>query len=244
VDPDLAHLRVEYGRTRLCAADAGDDPMVLFGSWFARARDDDAAPEANAMSLATAAPDGTPSVRMVLLKEVDVRRASFTWYTNLDSRKAREARTTAALCWWWPGTPGRQVRAVGRVEEISREEAAAYFATRPGGARVGAAASEQSRPVASRAELDARAAALDAPTVELPERWGGLRLVADELEFWQGQAGRLHDRIAFLRLDPDSGAIVSAAAAAGAGGAEALLRSGTVVADRQGVSWLRVRLQP
>jgi pyridoxamine 5'-phosphate oxidase len=246
VESDVSHLRTEYDAPPLEAERAGADPMALFAEWFDLARTRDPQREPNAMTLATAAADGTPSARMVLLKGIDPARAAFTWFTNLESRKAREAlgRGRAALCWWWPGSPGRQVRAVGVVETVSREDAAAYFAQRPLAARIGATASAQSRPIATRAELDAHAEELRVVSgdagPELPEQWGGLRLVADELEFWQGRAGRLHDRIAFLRVDPGTGELRSRAAAEHAD----LLAAGTRVQDPSGTSWLRVRLQP
>jgi pyridoxamine 5'-phosphate oxidase len=182
---------------------------------------------------------------MVLLKAVDDAAASFGWHTNLESRKANECLRSgaAALCWWWPGEPGRQVRAVGRVERLERDASREYFERRPRIARVSAVASHQSRAVADRATIDARAAAIDPETVELPDTWGGLRLVADELEFWQGRTGRLHDRITFLRLG-DDGVVRSRAAAAAAGGDDALRAAGTVVVDPHGTSWLRARLEP
>jgi pyridoxamine 5'-phosphate oxidase len=247
VDEDeLARLRVEYDATGFGASDAGTDPMALFGAWFAIARAERAVPEANAVAFATAGADGTPSNRMVLLKAVDDARAAFAIYTNLESRKAREAlggSGRAALCWWWPGAPGRQVRAVGQVELVDRATAAAYFATRPREAQAGAISSHQSRVIGHRDELESRAAALSSGDLELPATWGGLRVVADELEFWQGRAGRLHDRISFLRCAPD-GSIASSAAVDAAGGDAALRAAGTVVSDAHGARWLRVRLQP
>lgn len=236
MDDDLAALRVEYGASEMSQAAAGNDPMQLFRAWFADARQRRNVVEPNAMSLATATSDGMPSVRMVLLKDVDVAAASFTWYTNLASRKAREimerAAPVAALAWWWPGddasVPGRQVRAVGRVELVDRATARTYFDSRPMEARVGAAASRQSRPVRHRSELEARVAQVAAGTVELPESWGGMRLLADELEFWQGRAGRLHDRVVFLRADA----------------ADTVPAEATCVTDGAGTTWHRMRLEP
>jgi pyridoxamine 5'-phosphate oxidase len=196
------------------------------------------------MALATER-DGVPSVRMVLLKGVDPERAAFVWYTSLDSRKAQEAARTehAALCWWWPGAPGRQVRAVGRVELVERDIVVRYAATRPAAARIAAAASRQSRAVASRAVLDARIATGHDDATNAPERWGGLRLVATELEFWQGRPGRAHDRIVFLRVDAD-GVPLSRPAIDAAGGIDALRAAGTMVVDGSGTQWLRTRLEP
>ncbi|MCW2949731.1 MAG: Pyridoxine/pyridoxamine 5-phosphate oxidase, partial [Thermoleophilia bacterium] len=160
-DPELAALRVEYPSQGLEPELLGDDPMAAFLTWFEAARASDASRaeiEANAMALATTAPDGTPSVRMVLLKHVDEQHAGFTWFTNVESRKAREAHATgrAALCWWWPGAVPRQVRAVGGVEPVDRQTSATYFTTRPVAAQAGAAASHQSRAVASRSMFEAR----------------------------------------------------------------------------------------
>ena len=244
VSDDLQRLRVEYGDSGFEPDDAGSDPFELFGQWFDEAREHGAV-EPNAMALATATAQGVPSVRMVLLKGIDPVTGAFTWYTNFDSRKAAEVRATrhAALCWWWPGAPDRQVRAVGLVEEVDREVAGRYFDSRPRAARVGAAASPQSRAIASRRVLDDAIASIGAGDVALPDRWGGLRLVADELEFWQGRAGRLHDRVTFLRLDA-SDAVRSGPGSAAAGGGEALRERGSVVADRNGTRWLRARLAP
>ncbi len=247
---DLADIRIDYAGAGFAASDAGTDPMALFRAWFDHASTLDTVTEANAMSLATSTPDGTPSNRMVLLKAVDPAAATFGWHTNLLSRKATECLATgrAALCWWWPGTssaasPGRQVRAVGRVERLDRDASRAYFERRPIEARVSAVASHQSRAVADRATIDARAAAIDPNAVELPDSWGGLRLVADELEFWQGRTARLHDRIAFLRLDAGD-RVTSRAAADAAGGDDALHAAGTIVTDSHGTRWLRARLEP
>lgn len=245
MDDELAVRRVEYGEEGFRSADAGSDPASLFRAWYADAAARASVPEPNAMSLATVAADGTPSSRMVLLKAVEGERAAFTWYTNLAGRKATEALShgRAALCWWWPGSPGRQVRAVGRVEAVSREQAAAYFASRPPAARIGAAASTQSRALASREQLEARAAKVAEAGLELPETWGGLTLVADELEFWQGRAGRLHDRITFLRVAPD-GTVASPAAVEAAGGESHVRSLATEVVDGRGTRWQRLRLAP
>lgn len=245
VDDDLQRLRVEYDGIGLTADQAGTDPMGRFGDWFADARSRTTVAEANACSFATVARDGTPSVRMVLLKQVDPERAAFVVYTNLDGRKGVEAATAgrAALCWWWPGMPGRQVRVVGHVELVDREEAERYFRSRPAAAQVGAVASPQSRAIERRRWLEERAAAVDPGSVRLPERWGGLRIVADELELWQGRPGRLHDRIAFLRIGPE-GDLCAKAAVEVAGGEDHVRAVGTPVVDPYGAPWLRLRLAP
>lgn len=245
MNDDLAAIRIDYAGAGFGAADAGDDPMALFGAWFAHAGRLDSVVEPNAMALATSSTDGIASVRMVLLKSFDATAAAFRWHTNLESRKAVEALATgsAALCWWWPGEPGRQVRAVGRVGLLDRDASREYFARRPIEARVSAVASRQSRAVADRATIDTRAAAIDPENIALPEGWGGMQLIADELEFWQGRMARLHDRITFLRLR-EGDVVRSRPAAVAAGGDEALHAAGTIVTDPHGTRWLRARLEP
>jgi len=178
-----------------------DDPIALFGSWFAAARESGILlPES--VALATASPDGMPSVRMVLLKHADAR--GFVFYTNYGSRKARELdeNPRAALCFHW-AVLQRQVRVAGRVARTSAEESAAYFATRGRGSQIGAWASRQSEPLASHASLEARVRdateRFDGHEVPLPPFWGGYRLEPSRIEFWQGRADRLHDRLLFAR---------------------------------------------
>ena len=177
------------------------DPLPRFEAWFADAAAAGVvAPEAAA--LATATLDGRPSVRMVLLKHAD--EEGFGFYTNLESRKAEElaANPQAALLVYWQAL-GRQVRIEGPVEPATREDAAAYFATRPRGSQLAAWASPQSRPVAGRAELERlveEARARFAETeVLLPDHWGGYRLRPESYEFWQHGDDRLHDRVRYAR---------------------------------------------
>lgn len=157
----------------------------------------------NAMTLATVSPDGKPSARIVLLKEIDGRGLVF--YTNYESRKARElaANPAAALVFYWAPLD-RQVRVEGRVEKTSREESQAYFATRPRGSQLGAWASMQSAVLPGREPLEARLAELErsypeGTPVPCPPYWGGYRLLPDSFEFWIGRPNRLHDRHLYTR---------------------------------------------
>jgi pyridoxamine 5'-phosphate oxidase len=177
--------------------DLDPDPLRQFERWF-----DDAAAAVDvpeAMALATASPDGRPSVRMVLLKRADER--GFAFHTNYESRKGveLEANPYGALLFHWPPL-GRQVRVEGRVERVADEESEEYFRTRPLGSRLAAWASPQSRPLPDRAALEqlyAEAVERFGEDVPLPPNWGGLRLVPDAYEFWQHGDDRLHDRVRY-----------------------------------------------
>jgi len=182
-------------------ADLASDPLTQFLRWFAEAVAAGVeVPEA--MALATATPDGRPSARMVLLK--DAGETGFAFYTSYESRKGGElaANPHAALLFHWRPL-GRQVRIEGFVERVPPEESAAYFRTRPRTSRLAAWASEQSRPIASRAELERRFAEADdrfpGEEVALPPHWGGFRLRAAAYEFWQHGDDRLHDRVRYER---------------------------------------------
>ncbi|MBX9243957.1 pyridoxamine 5'-phosphate oxidase [Actinotalea ferrariae] len=204
----LAALRRSYERSRLLEADLAPDPFTQFQRWFDEAVEAGLT-EPNAMVLATAAPDGTPSARTVLLKGFDER--GFVLFTNHGSRKGREmlANPRASLTFPW-FEMDRQVVVCGDVEQVEREVAAEYFASRPHGSRIGAWASEQSSVVPDRATLDERFAELsrrwpEGTDVPLPPHWGGFRVVPGTVELWQGRASRLHDRLRYRR---DGGAWV------------------------------------
>jgi pyridoxamine 5'-phosphate oxidase len=182
------------------------DPFALFRAWMAEAEAAEPV-DPEAMALATADADGLPNVRMVLLKGADER--GFVFYTNCDSAKGQElaANPQAALLFYWKSL-GRQIRLRGAVEPATDEEADAYFATRHRESRIGACASQQSRPLSSRAALEAEVArlteAFGAGEVPRPSYWHGYRLVALEIEFWRHGAFRLHDRIVFRRATPQA----------------------------------------
>jgi pyridoxamine 5'-phosphate oxidase len=198
---DLAGLRREYQSAGLDEADAAADPYAQFADWF-RAWRALAVGEPNAMVVATAAPDGRPSARTVLLKGLN--HAGFVFYTNYESRKGREldANPQATLLFSWHPV-GRQVVVEGPVERLTAEESDAYWTTRPRGSQVGAAASPQSEEVPNRKALDERFADLEARyagvAIPRPSHWGGYRVVPDRFEFWQGRANRVHDRLAYER---------------------------------------------
>ena len=177
------------------------DPFAKFAEWMGEAWDHEP-DDANAMTLATVSADGAPSARIVLLKGADER--GFVFYTNTQSRKGGElaGNTQAALLFHWK-PQGRQVRIEGHVEPVTPEEADAYYASRPRISRLGAWASDQSRELPERAELERRlaeyAAKYPGETIPRPPHWSGYRVVPQRFEFWQNMPFRLHDRTVYTR---------------------------------------------
>ena len=197
---NIADLRQEYMRAGLSEVQADADPLRQFERWFEdalRAK----LPLPNAMTLATVTAAGAPSARIVLLKGVE--QGGFVFYTNYLSRKGRELErnTKACLLLLWSDLE-RQVRIDGAVEKVTPADSDAYYATRPLGARLSAWASSQSEKVDSRKVLETAMADAKRRYGESPPRpphWGGYRVIPQEIEFWQGRADRLHDRLLYLR---------------------------------------------
>lgn len=235
-------IRHDYKLGGLSQDEAGSDPMHLADEWIEQAGAAGLSFEPSTACLSTVNAEGTPSARMVVIRRLDHDRGAFCFYTNFRSRKARDIneRAVASLTFFW-GELQRQIRVIGRVEKLSREDAEAYFATRPEPSQRSAWMSDhQSSPVKDRQSLEQGDVEirLDPATgaIECPPFWGGYAVIADELEFWTGREGRMHDRVLFMRRGSHELTVLTDETVA-----EDVW---TQVTDPHGIAWLRARLRP
>ncbi|MDB9465696.1 pyridoxamine 5'-phosphate oxidase [Dolichospermum circinale] len=203
MDKSIADLRKDYTLKNLNEEEIDQNPFIQFKIWFNQSVAAQL-PEPNAMTLATCTPDGKPSARMVLLKDID--ELGFVLFTNYKSQKGQEISVNpqAALVFWWAELE-RQVRIVGTVEKISSAQSDSYFEVRPPFSRLGAWASNQSQVIANRDVLEAQLIEFqrqyENQEVPRPPHWGGFRVIPQEIEFWQGRSSRLHDRLRYTLVD-------------------------------------------
>lgn len=204
--PDPAAMRKQYRAEGLGEGELAGHPMVQFERWFRQAAAEGAVSEPNAMVVSTADAEGRPSSRTVLMKAYDEQ--GFVFYTNYESRKARDLAENPYVSLLFPWHPiARQVIVTGTARRTGRDETAAYFRTRPHGSQLGAWVSVQSAVIYSRAELDAAyeelsTRYLEGEQVPVPPHWGGFRIAPQSVEFWQGRQNRLHDRLRYV-AEPD-----------------------------------------